>query len=87
MTVGADGFKSMNYSVSRDEFVQMTKDLVVRTMAAVEDALKQAKMNARDIDNVLLVGGQSRMPLIHDVLAAKFGTQKLVMWTSGTHEQ
>jgi len=79
LTVGADGFKSMNYSVSRDEFVQMTKDLVVRTMAAVEDALKQAKMNARDIDHVLLVGGQSRMPLIHDVLAAKFGTQKLVM--------
>lgn len=79
LTVGADGFKSMNYTVSRDEFVQMTKDLVVRTMAAVEDALKQAKMNARDIDHVLLVGGQSRMPLIHDVLAAKFGKQKLVM--------
>lgn len=79
LTVGADGFKSMNYGVSRDEFVQMTKDLVIRTMSAVEDALAQAEMKPRDIDHVLLVGGQSRMPLIHDVLAAKFGKQKLVM--------
>lgn len=79
LTVGEDGFKSMNYTVSRAEFVQLTKDLVVRTMAAVEDALKQAKITDRDIEHVLLVGGQSRMPLIHDVLAGKFGKHKLVM--------
>ena len=77
--VAGDGIKSMNYPVSREDFEQMTKDLIKRTVVALDDALKQAKMTERDIHHIVLVGGQSRMPLIHKVLAKKFGAHKLAI--------
>jgi molecular chaperone DnaK len=77
--VAGDGIKSMNYPVSREDFEQMTKDLIKRTISAVDDALKQADMTERDIHHIVLVGGQSRMPLIHKVLAKKFGAHKLAI--------
>ena len=77
--VAGDGIKSMNYPVSREDFEQMTKDLIKRTITAVDDALKMADMTERDLHHVVLVGGQSRMPLIHKVLSKKFGAHKLAV--------
>lgn len=77
--VAGDGIKSMNYPVSREDFEQMTKDLIKRTITAVDDALSQAGMTERDLHHVVLVGGQSRMPLIHKVLSKKFGAHKLAV--------
>lgn len=72
------GLSSLTEPVTRTEFEAMTKDLVVRTVASVQDALDQAKMTAAEIDGVLLVGGQSRMPLIRSVLEGMFGAKKII---------
>ena len=72
------GLTSIREKITRSEFEELTEDLVVRTIASVNDALAQAGMTADDIDNVLMVGGQSRMPLIYDTLEAMFGAKKIV---------
>ena len=71
------GLASLRERVTRDQFEDMTEDLVKRTVDSVNDALAQANMTADQIDAVLLVGGQSRMPMIRDVLAALFGDKKI----------
>lgn len=72
------GLASLKQEVSRGEFEDMTRDLVVRTIASVNDALVQAKVPQDKIDKVLLVGGQSRMPMIRAVMAEMFGERKIV---------
>jgi molecular chaperone DnaK len=72
------GLASLDVTVQRSEFEDMTEDLVIRTMASVNAALDQAGMTAERVDGVLLVGGQSRMPMIRDVLAGMFGEKKII---------
>lgn len=71
------GLASLREKVTRDQFEDMTEDLVKRTVACVNAALDQAGMTTAQIDTVLLVGGQSRMPMIRDVLTALFGEKKI----------
>jgi len=52
---------------------ELTRDLIDRTMATVERVMADAAVSARDIDEVLLVGGQTRMPLLQDRLSRFFG--------------
>jgi molecular chaperone DnaK len=72
------GLANLKQTVTRGDFEAMTEDLVIRTIAAVNDALTQAKMTPDQIDGVLLVGGQSRMPLIRTVLESMFGAKKII---------
>ena len=72
------GLASLKQDVTRREFEDMTRDLVIRTIACVNDALTQAKVDQTSIDKVLLVGGQSRMPMIRAVLTEMFGEKKIV---------
>lgn len=72
------GIASLNVSVGRSEFEDMTEDLVIRTIASVNAALEQAKMTVDQIDGVLLVGGQSRMPMIRSVLEGMFDPKKII---------
>jgi molecular chaperone DnaK len=72
------GLSSLTEPVTRTQFEQLTEDLVIRTIASVQDALAQAKMTPAEIDGVLLVGGQSRMPLIRSVLEGMFGAKKII---------
>lgn len=72
------GLASLKQEVTRGEFEDMTRDLVVRTIASVNDALTQAKIEQKKVDKVLLVGGQSRMPLIRAVLTEMFGAKKII---------
>ncbi len=59
--------------VGRQTLNQLTEDLVARTLEYVDDVLAQAKMAAQDVDEVLLVGGQTRMPLLQAKLEKHFG--------------
>jgi len=72
------GLISLRETVTRSEFELMTADLVTRTIASVQDALTMAGMKTTEIDTVLLVGGQSRMPLIRGLLEDMFGRKKVI---------
>jgi molecular chaperone DnaK len=61
--------------LTRSQLEQMVDDLVQKTMAPVKDALKDAKLSVSDIDEVILVGGQTRMPKIQEVVKQFFGKE------------
>ena len=62
------GPKHLNLSLTRSKFEQLTKDLVERTRGPVEQALSDAKLTADDIDEVILVGGSTRMPAVQELV-------------------
>ena len=64
ITADSDGPKHLVMKITRAEFEKLTDDLVERTITPCRDALKGAKLEAKDIDEVILVGGQTRMPLV-----------------------
>jgi molecular chaperone DnaK len=64
---------SLDASLSRPEIVQMVEPLVDRTITVCQEVLAAKSLTPKDIDEVLLVGGQSRMPLVHERVAAFFG--------------
>jgi molecular chaperone DnaK len=67
------GPKHLNSVLTRREFEEMVEDLIQRTIDPVNDALKQAGISAKDIDEVVLVGGQTRMPRVVDAVQKAFG--------------
>jgi molecular chaperone DnaK len=66
---------SLETVVTRDEIVKLVEPLVDRTIDVCREVLLAKKLHVDDIDEVLLVGGQSRMPLVHERVAAFFGKQ------------
>jgi molecular chaperone DnaK len=68
ITADAAGPKHLNLSLPRSKFDQLTKDLVERTRKPVEQALSDAKMTAADIDEVILVGGSTRIPAVQELV-------------------
>ena len=68
ITADASGPKHLNVTLSRSKFDQLTKDLVDRTKAPVEQALKDAQLTANDIDEVILVGGSTRIPAVQELV-------------------
>jgi molecular chaperone DnaK len=68
ITADAAGPKHLNISLSRAKFEQLTQDLIERCRGPVETALADAKLTADDIDEVLLVGGATRMPAVQDLV-------------------
>ncbi|MEL6761543.1 MAG: Hsp70 family protein [Myxococcota bacterium] len=60
-------------NVTQDLFVSLTQDLVDRTLSIVQRALDSAQLKASDIDELILVGGQSRSPHVSESLRARFG--------------
>ncbi|MFL5577766.1 MAG: molecular chaperone DnaK [Gemmatimonadaceae bacterium] len=75
ITADASGPKHLNYALTRAKFEQLVDDLVQRTIAPMEQALKDAGLKAGDIDEVLLVGGSTRIPKIQDVVKKFFGKE------------
>lgn len=73
ITADASGPKHLNYTLTRAKLEQLTEDLLARTIAPCEQALQDAKMTADDIDEVILVGGQTRMPKVHEIVKKIFG--------------
>ena len=60
---------------ARSELEQLVHDLIERTKGPVQQALKDASISARDIDEVVLVGGQTRMPAIQLMVKDLFGKE------------
>jgi molecular chaperone DnaK len=68
ITADANGPKHLNLSLTRAKFEQLTADLIERTRGPVEQALADAKLTADDIDEVILVGGSTRIPAVQDLV-------------------
>ncbi len=68
ISAGAEGPLHLDATLTRAQFDAMTKDLVERTMIPVRNALKDAKLNASDLDQVLLVGGSTRIPAVQEAV-------------------
>ncbi len=73
ITADASGPKHLNMKITRALFESMVEDLVKRTIKPCEIALKDAKLSKGDINDVILVGGQTRMPLVQKVVKEYFG--------------
>jgi len=69
----ATGPKHFNKSLSRDQFEDLVKDLVEQTIEPCHIALKDAKLQRGDIDKVILVGGQTRSPIVERTVEKIFG--------------
>src|SRR5262249_41000032 len=69
----ASGPKHLNKSLTRDKFEELVDDLVRQTIEPCERALTDAKLQPSDIDKVLLVGGQTRSPVVEQTVAEIFG--------------
>ncbi|HQV64180.1 MAG TPA: molecular chaperone DnaK, partial [Anaerolineales bacterium] len=73
LTADASGPKHLVMTMTRAKLEQITADLVDRTIAPVKQALSDAGLNAGNIDEIVLVGGMTRMPAIQDRVKAFFG--------------
>jgi molecular chaperone DnaK len=73
ITADASGPKHLNYQLTRAKFEQLVDDLVQRTLEPMKKALADAKMQPSEIDEVLLVGGSTRIPKVQEVVKAFFG--------------
>ena len=73
VTADASGPKHLNYTLTRSELEKLVDDLVDRTRGPVENALKDAGLSASQIDEVILVGGMTRMPRVNEVVKDVFG--------------
>ena len=69
------GPKHMNITITRAKFESMVEDLVQRTIEPCRKALKDAGLSTSDITDVILVGGQSRMPRVQEVVREFFGKE------------
>ena len=75
ITADASGPKHLVLKVTRAKFEQLTDELVSRSIEPVKKALKDAKLEAKAIDEVILVGGQTRMPKVVEAVRAYFGKE------------
>lgn len=75
VTSDASGPKHLYLKLSRAKLQELTSDLVEKSMSLVKDTLKEAKLQPKDINEIVLVGGQTRMPKIHEELKDLFGKE------------
>ena len=75
ITADQSGPKHLNYTLSRAKFEQLVDDLVQRSIPPMKQALKDAGLEPKDIDEVLLVGGSTRIPKIQQIVKDFFGKE------------
>ena len=73
LTADAEGPKHFEYTLTRAKLEEMVKPLLDRLVAPVEKALKDAKLSAKDIEQVVMVGGMTRMPAVVEKVKQIFG--------------
>ena len=73
ITADEEGPKHFEYTLTRSKLEELVKDLIDRLADPVEKALKDAKLTAKDIDSVVLVGGMTRMPAVIEKVKQIFG--------------
>ncbi len=75
ITADASGPKHLTLRLSRSKFEQMIEPLVERTLAPSRQAIKDAGLEAKDIDEVILVGGSTRIPMVQKLVTDLFGKE------------
>src|SRR5688572_23546154 len=75
ITADASGPKHLTLKLSRAKFESLVEDLVERTIQPVKNALKDAGVTAANIDEVVLVGGMTRMPKVQEIVKQLFGKE------------
>ncbi len=75
ITQGEDGPLHMEVTLTRAKFEELNHDLFDKTIDLVKKALKDAKMTAKDINKVVLVGGSTRIPYIQEVVEKELGQE------------
>jgi molecular chaperone DnaK len=73
ITADQSGPKHLNYSLTRAKFEQLVDDLIKRTIPPMQQALKDAGLDPKDVDEVILVGGSTRIPKIQQIVKDFFG--------------
>jgi molecular chaperone DnaK len=75
ITADASGPKHLQMKLTRAKLEQLTEDLIEATLGPCNQALSDANLDASDIDEIILVGGQTRMPAIQELVADFFGRE------------
>ena len=75
ISMGVAGPLHLETTLTRAKFNELTKDLVDRTMVPVRNALRDASLTANDIDQVLLVGGSTRIPAVQEAVKRELGKE------------
>jgi len=75
ITADANGPKHMNIKLTKAKLEQLVDDLVQRTVGPCKQALTDAGLSASQIDEVILVGGQTRMPKVQEIVKQLFGKE------------
>ena len=75
VTADSTGPKHLVMTITKSKFDQLTQSLVDRTIKPCESALKNAKLNPSDIDEIILVGGSTRIPSIQEAVKKFFGKE------------
>src|SRR6188508_2381836 len=73
ITADQSGPKHLNYTLTRAKFEQLVDDLIQRTIPPMKQALKDAGIDPKEIDEVLLVGGSTRIPKVQQIVKDFFG--------------
>jgi molecular chaperone DnaK len=77
ITADADGPKHFEYKLTKSKLEELVKDLIDRLAGPVEKALKDAGMKASDVNEIVLVGGMTRMPAVVEKVKSIFGKDPL----------
>ena len=75
ITADSSGPKHLQFKLTRSKFEQITEDLVQRCRSPFEQALRDASFKMGDLDEVILVGGSTRMPMIQDLVRSLTGKE------------
>ncbi|XP_024361882.1 heat shock 70 kDa protein, mitochondrial [Physcomitrium patens] len=75
ITADASGAKHLNVTLTRSKYEQLVNHLIERTKQPCKDCLKDAGLSAKDVDEVLLVGGMTRMPKVQEVVNSIFSKE------------
>jgi molecular chaperone DnaK len=75
ITADATGPKHLDMQITRSQFEELTRSLVDRMRAPFEHALKDAGMTVKDIDEIVLVGGSTRMPMVENLVRELTGKE------------
>ena len=75
ITADASGPKHLNVKMTRAKLEALVEDLIERTMAPCRTAVKDSGIKVTDIDDVILVGGQTRMPMVQETVRNLFGKE------------
>ncbi len=75
ISMGTDGPVHLDMSLTRAKFDELTHDLVERSIVPVKKALKDAKLSPKDLNQVLLVGGSTRIPAVQEAVKKELGKE------------